>query len=127
MGGFKYVSKGIDEFTKYKKSYPVQTMGEAVDKIQLHIQSLVTPVGSQIQGLRARRGIENTGEAIRRYDHQTEINLRYAMVRDFEARREDSGGNYEMPARGQRALKHYLGRDNVQRDVPGESDAVLSD
>ena len=35
MGGFKYVSKSTDEFTKYKEIYIIRTKGEAVDTIQL--------------------------------------------------------------------------------------------
>lgn len=80
MGGFKYVSKITDEFTKYKEIYLIKTKGEAVDTIQLYVQSVVAPLGFRIQGLRADRGTEYTGEALRKYCRQTAINLRYAAV-----------------------------------------------
>ena len=56
MGGFKYVSKITDEFTKYKEIYLIQTKGEVVDTIQLYVQSVVASLGFRIQGLRTDRG-----------------------------------------------------------------------
>ena len=79
MGGFKYARKITDEFTKCKEIYLIQTKGEA-DTIQLYAQLVVAPLAFPIQGLRDGRGTEYTGEALRKYSHQTAITLHYAAV-----------------------------------------------
>ena len=80
MGGFKCVSRITSELTKYKQIYLIQTKVEAVDTIQLYVQSVVAPLRFRIQSLRADRGTEHTGEALRKYCRHTAITLNYVAV-----------------------------------------------
>ena len=45
MGGFKYVSKITDEFTKYMDIYLIKTKGGAFGIIHLYVQSVTHPSG----------------------------------------------------------------------------------
>lgn len=63
LGGFRYVSKFIDENTKWKETLLFKSKAEGAEPLRLFAQQgVVAPLGYRIERCRADRGGEYTGE-----------------------------------------------------------------
>lgn len=58
-GGFRYVSKFTDEFTRFKAVYLISRKDQAVDTLTRIVQELAVPIGLRVQNLRSDGGVEH--------------------------------------------------------------------
>ena len=62
LGGFQYVSKFVDQQTKWKEVFLIKAKSDAIDTLKLFNQSLVIPTGLRLERLRGDRyGIHRSG------------------------------------------------------------------
>ena len=80
IGGYKYVRKKTDEYTKWTVVYLLTYTKQALKSLQLFVGSTVIPFGSRIVRWRAERGGEYTGEEFRQYCLETGIIQEFAAT-----------------------------------------------
>ena len=73
IGGYKYVSKITDEYTKWTAVYLLTSKNQALQSLELFVDSTVIPFGGRIVRWRANKGGECTGEEFRQYCSETGI------------------------------------------------------
>ena len=81
LGGFRYVSKFLDQLTKWNEVFLLKEKNSAVDTVQLYNQAVIIPSGLRLERLRADKGGENTGAAFRKYFLDVGIKLELASTR----------------------------------------------
>ena len=79
-GGYEYMSKITDQFTKWTAVYLLCTKDQALVSLQLFDTSTVIPFGSRIVTWRADRGGEYTGEDFKAYCQETGITQQFAAT-----------------------------------------------
>ena len=70
-GGYEYVSRITDQFTKWTAVYSLCSKAQAVASLQLYVTSTAIPFGSRIVTWRADKGGEYTGEDFKAYCQET--------------------------------------------------------
>ena len=80
LGGFRYVSKFLDQLTKWNEVFLLKEKNSAVDTVQLYNQAVVISSGLRLERLRADKGSENTGAAFRKYCLDVGIKLELAST-----------------------------------------------
>ena len=81
LGGSRYVSKFLDQLTKWNEVFLLKEKNSAVDTVQLYNQTVVIPSGlSLLERLRADKEGENTGAAFRKYCLDVGIKLKFAST-----------------------------------------------
>ena len=80
LGGFRYVSKFLDQLTKWNEVFLLKEKNSAVDTVQLYNQAVIIPSGLRLVRLRADKGGENTGAAFRKYCLDVGIKLEFAST-----------------------------------------------
>ena len=80
LGGSRYVSKFLDQLTKWNEVFPLKEKNSAVDTVQLNNQAVVIPTRLRLERLRADKGGENTGAAFRKYCLDVGIKLEFAST-----------------------------------------------
>ncbi|CAN0453265.1 unnamed protein product, partial [Ectocarpus sp. 12 AP-2014] len=78
LGGFRYVSKFVDEKTKWKEFFLIKTKRDAFKTLRLFNQSLVVPTGFTLDRVRGDKGKEYTCREFREYCLQIGAKLEYA-------------------------------------------------
>ena len=79
-GGYEYVSKITDQFTKWTAVYLLCTKNLALASLQLFVTSTGVPFGSRIVIWRADKGGEYTGEDFKAYCQETGITQQFAAT-----------------------------------------------
>ena len=72
-GGYKYVSKFTDQFTKWTAVYLLCTKDQSLASLQLFVTSTMIPFGSRIVTWRADKSGEYTGEDFKAYCQEAGI------------------------------------------------------
>ena len=72
-GGYNYVSKFTDEYSRMNVVYLIKTKNEAIDTLTRFVQDIVIPNGFRLERLRSDCGGEYTAEYFRKYCKQTGI------------------------------------------------------
>ena len=80
LGGFRYVSKFSDQFTKWNEVFLLKEKNFTVDTVQLYNQAVAIPSGLCLERLRADKGGENTDAAFRKYCLDVGIKLELAST-----------------------------------------------
>ncbi|CAN0421397.1 unnamed protein product, partial [Scytosiphon promiscuus] len=80
LGNFKYISKIVDQFSKWSEVYLLKTKADAVDSLQLFNQHVVIPSGYRLARIRGDRGGEFTGQAFRSYCQEIGSELEFAAT-----------------------------------------------
>ena len=79
-GGYEYVSKITDQFTKWTAVYLLCTKDQALASLQLFVTSTAIPYGSRIVTWRADKGGEYTGKDFKAYCQETDTTLQFAAT-----------------------------------------------
>ena len=79
-GGYEYVSKITDQFTKWTAVYLLCIKGQVLASLQLFHTSTVIPFGSHIVTWRTDKDGEYTGECFRSYCKETSITQQLAAT-----------------------------------------------
>ena len=79
-GGYEYVSKITDQFTKWTAVYLLCTKNQALTSLQLFVTSTVTPFGSRVVTWRASKSGEDTSEDFEAYCQETGITQQFAAT-----------------------------------------------
>lgn len=80
LGGFRYANKFVDQRTKWGEIVLLKTKEDAVDALQLFVQTVVIPDGWRLQRLRTDKGTEFTAEAFRKYCREIGVKLEFAST-----------------------------------------------
>ena len=80
IGGFLYVSKFTDHFSRMKEIFLLKTKADAVDSLHLYNKTVSVPLGLRVQRLRTDKGGEYTGEVFRKLCHDTGITQEYTAT-----------------------------------------------
>ena len=80
IGGYKYVSKITDEYTKWTAVCLLTNKNQALKSLQLFVDSTVILFGGRIVRWRADKGGEYTGEEFRHYCLETGIIQEFAAT-----------------------------------------------
>ena len=80
LGGFRYVSKWLDQLTKWNEVFLLKEKNSAVDTVQLFNQAVIIPSGLRLERLRADKEGENTGAAFQKYCLDVGIKLEFAST-----------------------------------------------
>ena len=80
IGGYRSVSKITDEYTKWIAVYLLTNKNEALQSLQLFVDSTVIPYCGCIVRWRADRGGEYTGEEVRQYCLETGVIQEFAAT-----------------------------------------------
>ena len=80
IGGYKYASKITDEYTKWTAVYLLTSKNQALQSLQLLVDSTAIPFGSRLVRWRADKGGEYTGKTFRRYCLETGIIQEFATT-----------------------------------------------
>ena len=79
-GGFKYVRKITDQFTRWTAVYLLENKSFAFDSFRLFVTSTAIPCGDRVIRWRADKGREFTGEAFKQYYLETGITQKFAAT-----------------------------------------------
>ena len=79
-GGFKYVSKITDQFTRWTAVYLLENKSCAFDSFRLFVTSSVIPCGGRVICWRAKNGGEYTSEAFKQYYLETGVPREFAAT-----------------------------------------------
>ena len=79
-GGYEYVSKTTDQFTKWTAVYLLCTKDQALASLQLFVTSTVIPFGSRIVTWRADKSGEYTGKDFKAYCQETGLTKQLAAT-----------------------------------------------
>ena len=60
LGGYSYVTKFVDQNTKWKEILLIKTKPQALDALELYNKALVIPNNTRLIRLRADKGTEFT-------------------------------------------------------------------
>ena len=74
LGGFKFVSKIIDQFTKLSEINLLKAKFDVVDSLQLYNQHTVIPSGNRLVRVKGDRSGEFTGNVFRQYCREVGVN-----------------------------------------------------
>ena len=102
IGGYKYVSKITDEYTKWTTVYLLTNENKALKWLQLFVGSTVIPFGGRIVRWRADRGGDYTEEESRQYCLETGI------IQEFAATNTPQQNNTPQQTRGENSERHGL-------------------
>ena len=80
VGGYKYVSKISDEYTRWTEIYLLKSKDGALHALQSFVQSMAIPRGVRVERLRADKGGEFVGNGFKDYCTQTGLLLEYAST-----------------------------------------------
>ena len=80
LGGFQYVSKFVDQQTKWKDIFLIRAKSDATDALKLFNQSLAIPTGFRLERLRGDRGMEYNARAFRECCLQIGVKLEFAST-----------------------------------------------
>ena len=80
LGGFKYVCKISDEYTRWTEIYLLKTKDGTLHAFQSYVQSTVIPGGVRVERVRADKGGEFIGNEFKSYCRQTGILLELAST-----------------------------------------------
>ena len=69
LGGYSYVTKFVDQHTKWKEIFLIKTKPQALDALELYNKALVIPNNTRLIRLRADKGTEFTSSAFKQYCH----------------------------------------------------------
>ena len=78
LGGYSYVTKFVDQHTKWKQICFIKTKPQALDALELHNKALVIPNDTRLIHLRADKGMEITSSEFIRYCHDIGVSLQFA-------------------------------------------------
>ena len=81
LGGFKFVSKIIDQFTKWSEVFLLKAKSDVVDSLQLYNQHTVIPSGNRLVRVKGDRSGEFTGNVFRQYCREVGVKLVFALTR----------------------------------------------
>ena len=84
IGDYKYVSKITDEYTKRTAFYLLTNKKQALQPLQMFVDSTVIPFGDRIVRWRADKGGEYTGEEFRQYSLETSIIQEFAVCNTLQ-------------------------------------------
>ena len=79
LGGYKYVTKISDEYTKWTEIYLLKSKHDALSSFQMFVQSVVIP-GFRMERLRTDKGCKFTSKKFQNYCLQTGVSLKFAST-----------------------------------------------
>ena len=112
IGGYKYVSKVTDEYTKWTTVYLMTNKNQSLQSLHLFVGSTITPFGGRIVRWRADKGGEYTGEEARQYCLKTGTIQKFAATstqQQTRTRGEDSVRHSTVHNRRQWLLVVHVG------------------
>ena len=80
LGGFKFLSKIIDQFTKWSEVFLLKAKSDVVDSLQLYNQHTVIPSGYRLGRVKRDRGGEFSVNAFRQYGREVGVRLEFAAT-----------------------------------------------
>ncbi|CAN0476461.1 unnamed protein product, partial [Laminaria digitata] len=80
LGGYKYITKISDEYTKWTETYLLKSKHDALSSFQVFVQSVVIPSGFRVERLRVDKGGEFISKEFQDYCLQTGVSLEYAST-----------------------------------------------
>ena len=89
LAGYTYVTKFVDQVTKWKESFLVKRKTHTIDSLELFNTAVVIPSGEQVVRVRGDKGTEFTSEEFRLYclDAGVKLDLRLRTPLSRSARR----------------------------------------
>ena len=78
LGGYSYVTKFVDQNTKWKEIFVNKTKPQALDSLELSNKALVIPNNTSLIRLRPDKGTEFTSSEFRQYCHDIGVSLEFA-------------------------------------------------
>ena len=106
IGGYRYVSKITDEYTKWTAVYLLTNKNQALKSLQLFVGSTAIPLGGRIVRWRADKVGEYTGEEFRQYCLETGI------IQEFTAT--NTPQQIGVSERGENSVRHGSGHARRQ-------------
>ncbi len=79
-GGYLYVAKFTDDFTRMKEIFLLKSKAEAVDSLHLCNNTVAVPLGLRLQRLRADKGGEYTSQGFQKFCVDSGISMEYAAT-----------------------------------------------
>ena len=79
LGGYSYVTKFVDQHTKWKEIFLIKTKPQALDALELYNKALVIPNNTRLIRLRADKGTEFTSSDLTQYCHDIGVSLELAF------------------------------------------------
>ena len=78
LGGYSYVTKLVDQHTKWKEIFSIKTKPQAIDALELYNKALVVPNNTPLICLRAEKCTQFTSSEFRQYCHDIGVSLEFA-------------------------------------------------
>ena len=78
LGGYNFVTKFVDQHTKWKDIFLVKEKTQTVDSLELFNKGLVIPTDVRFDRLKADNGTEFTSPAFKQYRRDTDMKLQFA-------------------------------------------------
>ena len=80
LGGYKYITKISDEYTKWTEPYLLKSKHDDLSSFQVFVQTVVIPSGFRVERLRVDKGSEFISKEFQDYCLQTGMSLEYAST-----------------------------------------------
>ncbi|CAM9568805.1 unnamed protein product, partial [Hapterophycus canaliculatus] len=80
QGGYKYVSKFTDDFSRMKEVYLLRSKSEAAKSLHAYNTTIAIPLGRRIQYLRCDKGTEYTSDEFKTMCLDSGINIEYTAT-----------------------------------------------
>ena len=87
LGGDSYVTKFVDQHTKWKEIFLIKTKPQALDALELYNKALVIPNNTRLIRLRADKGTEFTSSEFRQYCHDIGVSREFCFSQHTSANR----------------------------------------
>ena len=78
LGGYSYVTTFVDQHSKWKEIFLINTDPQALDALELYNKALVIPNNTRLIRLRADKGTEFTTSEFRQYCYDIGVSLEFA-------------------------------------------------
>ena len=78
IGGYSYVTKFVDQHTKWKEIVLIKTKPQALDALKPYNKALAIPNNGRLIRLWADKGTEFTSSGFRQYRHDIGVSLEFA-------------------------------------------------
>ena len=78
LGGYRYVTKFVDQHTKWKEIFLIKTKTQTIEALELFNKALVVPHRTRLVRLRADRGAEFKDFEFRQYCLDIGVKLEFA-------------------------------------------------
>ena len=76
-GGYRYVSKFTDDYTRMKKVYLLRNKSEAAESLHQYNMTVAVPIGLRIEIVRCDKGVEYIGKEFKTLCVNASINVEY--------------------------------------------------